>query len=757
MFSELKILFLKSSQIPDQKIEELFRSYFPVPATIEILDFDRVITASSASYDIVICDFTARKPSAYGYFRLLATHHIAARFVVLSNDGSVTGVPPGLSVILYTATSDELMTLLPEILPALASKTELSIRHDKIALERQLSDHILNNSRSMISVINRDYIYERVNEKFCSQQGKSCGHFTGKSLGEIWGEEAFSKNIRPRVDECFGGKTVHYEASFDTPAGGRRSFDIIFRPFHSERGVVTHLLAETFDVTDKIEAEASFQKLQEELTKLEENIPVGYLRCLLNGDIVHINKACMEILSLDNGVAISSLNLRDFYSDATLFSVHVEHLLSEATRKLGRVLLRSARNEERVCSITGFINASVSGEPRHIDFAIEDMTREIFLESRLMQAQRLETVGALAGGIAHDFNNILTTIYGYAEMSAEDLDKRSPVAENMAKIIIAVRKAQSLTNQILTFSRQIEQEKVFVNLWQVLTETVSLVSSGIPHNIYVKDNSSDTGLQVLADPTQLFRVFLNLLTNSMQAMENGGGTLTIDSFASPGESLKSSLSLDIIADTYIVVTISDTGHGMDESLLNRIFEPFFTTREVGKGTGLGLSVVHGIVSEMGGEITVASKLGEGTSFKIYLPAVRDPVSIGEEMHNDRLLLYISGNKYESKVLSLALENAGYKVIYATSGREILKIISWKECRPDLILFPDDLDNFSFFDLVSVLRKSEAPIPLILITDSHDLILRENSLISEFARHFLIKPVSLKEVRSAIEIAISTNN
>lgn len=757
MFSELKILFLKSSQIPDQKIEELFRSYFPVPATIEILDFDRVITASSASYDIVICDFTARKPSAHGYFRLLATHHIAARFVVLSNDGSVTGVPPGLSVILYTATSDELMTLLPEILPALASKTELSIRHDKIALERQLSDHILNNSRSMISVINRDYIYERVNEKFCSQQGKSCGHFTGKSLGEIWGEEAFSKNIRPRVDECFGGKTVHYEASFDTPAGGRRSFDIIFRPFHSERGVVTHLLAETFDVTDKIEAEASFQKLQEELTKLEENIPVGYLRCLLNGDIVHINKACMEILSLDNGVAISSLNLRDFYSDATLFSVHVEHLLSEATRKLGRVLLRSARNEERVCSITGFINASISGEPRHIDFAIEDMTREIFLESRLMQAQRLETVGALAGGIAHDFNNILTTIYGYAEMSAEDLDKRSPVAENMAKIIIAVRKAQSLTNQILTFSRQIEQEKVFVNLWQVLTETVSLVSSGIPHNIYVKDNSSDTGLQVLADPTQLFRVFLNLLTNSMQAMENGGGTLTIDSFASPGESLKSSLSLDIIADTYIVVTISDTGHGMDESLLNRIFEPFFTTREVGKGTGLGLSVVHGIVSEMGGEITVASKLGEGTSFKIYLPAVREPVSIGEEMHNDRLLLYISGNKYESKVLSLALENAGYKVIYATSGREILKIISRKECRPDLILFPDDLDNFSFFDLVSVLRKSEAPIPLILITDSHDLILRENSLISEFARHFLIKPVSLKEVRSAIEIAISTNN
>jgi signal transduction histidine kinase/CheY-like chemotaxis protein len=456
-------------------------------------------------------------------------------------------------------------------------------------------------------------------------------------------------------------------------------------------------------------------------------------------------------------VAPSSLNFRDFYSDATLFSVHVENLLTETTRKLGRVTMRSARNEERVCSITGFINASVSGEPRHIDFAIEDMTREIFLESRLMQAQRLETVGALAGGIAHDFNNILTTIYGYAEMSAEDLDKGSPVAENMAKIIMAVRKAQSLTNQILTFSRQIEQEKVFVNLWQVLNETVSLISSGIPHNIYLKDNSEDTGLQVLADPTQLFRVFLNLLTNSMQAMEKDGGVIKIDSFASSGESLKSSLTLDILADTYIMVTITDTGHGMDESLLTRIFEPFFTTREVGKGTGLGLSVVHGIVSEMGGEITVSSKVGEGTTFKVYLPAVRDPVADYEEVHNARRLLYISGNKYESKVLSLALENAGYKLIYATTGMEILKIINRKENRPDLILFPDDLDNFSFFDLASVIRKSDVPIPLILITDSQDLILRENSLISEFARHFLIKPVSLKEVSSAIEIAISTNN
>jgi signal transduction histidine kinase/CheY-like chemotaxis protein len=757
MFSDLKILFLHSSQTPAPEIEELFRNYFPLPSVIEVVDCDNDKTASSLDYDLVICALTARKHTIEKLPEQLAERYSAASFVFLSSDGSVSGLPSGLRVTLYRVTSDNLMTSLPEILPDLASKVELSIRHDKMALEKQLSDHILNSSRSMLSVINRDYVYERVNEKFCSNQGKSCGHFTGKSLREVWGEDNFSTNIRPRLDECFGGKTVQYQACFDTPAGAKRSFDIIFRPFYSARGAVTHLLAETFDITDKKEAETAFLKIQEELTKLEENIPVGYIRCMLNGDIVHINKACMEILGLDDKAAVSTLNLRDFYSDPTLFGVHVEHLLSAVTRKLGRVHLRSARNEERVCSITGFINTSVLGEPRHIDFAIEDMTREIFLESRLMQAQRLETVGALAGGIAHDFNNILTTIYGYAEMSVDDLDKDSPVGENMAKIIMAVRKAQSLTKQILTFSRQIEQEKVFVNLWQVLSETIGLIRSGMPHNIYIEDFTSDSGIQVLADPTQLFRVFLNLLTNSMQAMENRGGTLTINSKVTPGELLKSSLSLNILTDTYIVVSISDTGHGMDESLLNRIFEPFFTTREVGKGTGLGLSVVHGIVSELGGEITVSSKVGEGTRFDVYLPAVKEAITITDELQNSRKLLYISGNKFESKVLSLALQNAGYNIMYATTTKEILKMISRRESRPDLILFPDDLDNFSFFDLVSVMRKSEVPVPVILITDSQDLILKENSLISEFVRHFLIKPVSLREVRAAIEIAISNNS
>ncbi len=756
MFSDLKILFFLSSEPNHDLLKAIFRKFFPLPAEITFRRLDEIDQEIGKVYDLIICDFTAKAPDNSEFIIRLASANPSGCMLVFSPDGSVSGVPPGVKIMLYNADPESIFNLLPAILPGLGTWVEYSMQQDILAIERQLSDHILNNSRSMLSVINRNYVYERVNDKFSSNQGKESSHFVGKSLSDVWGETNFTRNIRPRLDECFKGKTVRYEAAFDTPTHGRRSFDVIFRPFYSVRGNVTHLLAESFDISNLKEAEAAFNQIHEQLTKLEDNIPVGYLRCRLNGDIVHINNACLDILGLNSKVDLSTLNLRDFYADSTLFSVHVDHLMANSSRKLGRVRLKTTDNEERACSMTGFINTSNGGEPKFIDFAIEDITREIFLEGRLMQAQRLETVGALAGGIAHDFNNILTTVYGYAEMSIDDLDKNSPLTENMARIILAVKKARSLTNQILTFSRQLEQEKVTVNIWQVLYETVSFVSSSVPNNIQIKDNTYDSDIQVLADPTQLFRVFLNLLTNSIQAMEKTGGIVTIDTSLLHAEELKSILRLEILAEDYVMISIADTGVGMDESLMDRIFEPFFTTKEVGKGTGLGLSVVHGIISEMGGEISVSSKLGEGTTFRVFIPLIKGETAISDKTNAATKILFISGNRFESRVLSIALKNAGYSIFFAASSKEVMSELNKDKDRTNLIIFPDDLPDFSFYDLLSVMKKVKNSVPLILITDSQDLILKESLLISGFVKHFLIKPVSLREVKTAIEISLTGN-
>ena len=192
-------------------------------------------------------------------------------------------------------------------------------------------------------------------------------------------------------------------------------------------------------------------------------------------------------------------------------------------------------------------------------------------------------------------------------------------SEKVIKIQGAVKKAQSITNQILTFSRQVEQEKVLINVSEVLKETIGFVKSSIPANIVLKSRIPKMNANVLADPTQLFRVFLNLMTNAIQAMEEEGGELSVNIAVVEREFVQHELNKDIVADEYVLLTFKDTGEGMDASLIGRIFEPFFTTREVGKGTGLGLSVIHGIITEMEGEILVSSKKKEGSVFLVYLP------------------------------------------------------------------------------------------------------------------------------------------
>jgi len=222
-------------------------------------------------------------------------------------------------------------------------------------------------------------------------------------------------------------------------------------------------------------------------------------------------------------------------------------------------------------------------------------------------------------GIAHDFSNILATISGYSEMLQDDLPRDSPLSEKVSKIQNSVSKAQSIIDQIYTINQQVGQKKISINLPAVLEETIGFVKSSLPSNIIIKKRIQKKDTNVLADPSQLFRVFLNIMTNAIQSMEEKGGTLSVGMGIVEGKSVYRKLRKDIVADEYVLLTFRDTGKGIESSLLDRIFEPFFTTRGIEKGTGLGLSVVHGIVRELEGEILVSSKKGIGSVFKIYLP------------------------------------------------------------------------------------------------------------------------------------------
>jgi signal transduction histidine kinase len=643
-------------------------------------------------------------------------------------------------------------------IPALLSKCIRDIE-DKTMLkylskEKYFSDHITNYSRSMLSIVNRDYIYEKVNNTFCNAHNTDIKNVVGKSLSDVWGKDTFKNKIKNNIDICFSGSTIRYEASFDTPAFGLRYFEVVFRPIIMENGEVPHLLAETFDMTDLRLSKQAVNEMEEEFKKIETNLPIGFLRCNLDGTIQHANKAFLKIMECEDNALLAGLNINEFYVEKDLYMIHFKELQINNIITFGRVALYTYKGNETACRISGFIVAKESGNPSVIDFAFEDSSRELLLENRLLQAQKLETIGDRAVGIAHDFNNILTTIFGYSELLLDEIPKETPSAEKIKKIIMAVSKARSLTNQILTFNRQVEQDKIFVSVSEVLKETMGFVKSTIPDNIKVIEDIKETESQVYADPAQLSRVILNLTTNAIQAMENTGGSLSVNMVVIEGRLVEHTLNKVIVADEYVLITIEDTGEGIEPSLIQRIFEPYFTTKKVGNGTGLGLSVVQGIVSEIEGEIIVSSRKDKGSVFSVFLPVSNEYPLVSEKTYENKKILFVTGNRYESGILSQALRNSGFKLIFASDRNHLIKIFSDENGRPDAIIYMGDSEEITADDLIILFSKEKINPPIILITDENQFLSKEKLVYSGIVKYHLSKPVLLKEIRNAIQMSLT---
>jgi hypothetical protein len=231
-------------------------------------------------------------------------------------------------------------------------------------------------------------------------------------------------------------------------------------------------------------------------------------------------------------------------------------------------------------------------------------------------------------------------------------------------------------------------------------------------------------------------------------MEQTGGTLSVNMEIVKGKLVKHELNKDIVADKYALLTFKDTGIGMEPSLLNRIFEPFFTTREVGKGTGLGLSVIHGIIKEMEGEILVSSKKEQGSVF--YLPVSKKYPDFLQNSDRRKKILFITGNKYESRILSLALENTDYELIYISDQNHLVKIMVSENDRPELIIYMSDSRQIQPGDIMAIYSRLKILTPLILISEGNRELLEEKLLNSGIIKQQLTKPVSLKEIRNAIQ-------
>ncbi|MBU0728142.1 MAG: response regulator [Proteobacteria bacterium] len=409
--------------------------------------------------------------------------------------------------------------------------------------------------------------------------------------------------------------------------------------------------------------------------------------------------------------------------------------------------------EQKVLERTGELSNAYLNLQREIDEHKQTIKEKSGLQNQLIQAQKMEAIGTLAGGIAHDFNNILSAILGYSDLVIRELPPGDQKRQDLGQVIKAGLRAKELVKQILTFSRQSDQEKCPVMVHLIIKEVLKLLRASIPATIEIRQDIYPDCGAVFADPTQIHQVIMNLSTNAVHAMEEKGGILQMilqevelgadDCAGEPG----------MFPGRYAKLTVSDTGCGMYEAVLERIFEPYFTTKDVDKGTGLGLSMVHGIVRSCSGMIQVESERGKGSVFNVFLPVISQGFFMEEEEEGDlpggnEKLLLVDDEKEISALIKRNMEELGYKV---TAMVDSLKALDEFRAHPDYDLVITDLamPHLSGDALIQEIRKINPGTPIILCTGYSERISSESARKKLGINDFLVKPVTREELAKTV--------
>ncbi|UCD80151.1 MAG: PAS domain S-box protein, partial [Desulfobacterales bacterium] len=382
------------------------------------------------------------------------------------------------------------------------------------------------------------------------------------------------------------------------------------------------------------------------------------------------------------------------------------------------------------------------------------------LKAQLIQAHKMEAIGTLAGGIAHDFNNILGAIIGFTEMALFDTTAGSMERYNMEQVLKAGHRAKDLVKQIVAFSRKSELDKKVFSLNPIIKEALGLLRASLPTTIEIKHDINPNSGVIFADPTQIHQVLMNLCTNAAHAMEAAGGVLKVSLNSTTMGAEAASRNPELKAGSYLMLTVEDTGHGMDASTLKRVFDPYFTTKALGKGTGMGLAVVHGIVRGHGGAITIESAENKGTRVDIFFPIVNrkiqpDTEKIKSVSTGNECILFIDDEPSLIKLARRMLQKLGYRVVTCTGPIEAISTFEAEPDRFDLVVSDMTMPHMTGDRLAEELMKIRADIPVIICTGYSDKIeaVRAKAI---GIKGFLNKPFTIVEFSETLRQVLDEN-
>ena len=720
-------------------------------------------------WDIIISDYSMPQFNGLAALKISQRYKADIPFIIVSGtigeDIAVEAMKAGAHDYLMKGNLERLTPAIEREL----HDAQIRREHKLSLIKLRQTEGIVESSHDMMALLDKNFVCIYANDAYLKAFGKTRDQFWGQSAQDVFGEVVFKTTIKPHADRCFEGEKARYQEWFDFPILGHRYLDVAYTPYIGDTNVVNEFVIIARDITELKQAEANLKEaiLQQNITIRAGNIG------LWDWDLI-TNKVSYSA-EWKRQIGYEDHEIRDNF-DEWKSRIHPDDLESEieSVQKSIASLEQDHKAEFRFRHKDGsyrwiLAQASIlqdeSGQAikmlgSHVDISERKKAEadKLQLEKQLQQAQKMESIGTLAGGIAHDFNNILSAVIGYTELALGGIEKGTELDDDLQEVRKAGMRAKDLVKQILTFARQSNEAAMPIQINIIAKEVLKFIKSSIPSTIQINNKIYSDSL-IMGSSTQIHQVLMNLCTNAAQSMEEKGGMLEVSVNDTTID--KMSMIPNLRPGEYIEIKVSDTGMGIAPQNLHTIFEPYFTTKPVGEGTGLGLAVVHGIVENYGGQITVDSTIGKGTCFTIYLPiskkrkvytpSEREDLPLGNEN-----ILFVDDEAPIAKMGSKILEQLGYTVTKRTSSLEALELFRSKPQTFDLVISDMTMPNMTGDKLAIELMKVRSDIPVVLCT-GYSKKISEESVADIGIKALFYKPVVKADLAKTVRKVLDKTN
>ncbi|MEN6373285.1 MAG: PocR ligand-binding domain-containing protein [Smithella sp.] len=597
----------------------------------------------------------------------------------------------------------------------------------------------------------------------------------GRHIANLFFGQFFFKDETPdhelfrKQAEKYGFDVEEYLAALDrVPRWSRETVEIVMKFYAKLAVMISRLSLGNIQLAKALaeqkRGEDMLRRSEANYRSVIENIQDVFYRTAPQGNLIMVSPSFLTLLGYESLADCLGKPIASFYYDPENRAEFLRQLQGKGSVTNYEAVLKSRDGTPVIVETNSHFYFDGAGNIVGVEGIFRDITERkqaeedrTKLESRLIQAQKMEAIGKLAGGIAHDFNNILSAIMGYTELYWETVRDRPEVYQSMGQVLKAADRAKDLVRQILAFSRKTEYEKKPIILSPIVKEVVKFMRASLPTTIEIKQTINETSGAIMADPSQMHQVLMNLGTNAGQAMKDTGGVLEIGLKEIVMDNLLRHPALN--SGRYLELFVRDTGYGISQDNLEKIFEPYFTTKEKGEGTGLGLAVVHGIVKDHDGDISVYSEVGKGAIFKVYLPLIEKKAEDRKVMEENfplgkgETILFVDDEQMIVDAGRQVMEQLGYRVVTETDPVKAIEVFKENRDDFDLVITDKTMPHMTGFDVAREIKSIRADILLLICSgfqEKEDLKKLKTFGISQLITKPIRKFTLAKAIRDVLD-------